>query len=221
MGTSITLTDDLISYVWQHGTREHPVMKKCREETAAMGPVAQMQIAPDQGGFLSLLIKLLDARRTLEVGVFTGYSSLAVALALPSDGRIIALDKNEEFTQKAKAYWQEAGIADKIDLRMGSGIDTLNALIKDEQGATNFDFAFIDADKSSYDTYYEGALKLLRPGGIVAIDNVLWHGQVVDETDKSKDTLAIRALNEKIGKDERIDICLTTIGDGLTLCRKR
>jgi predicted O-methyltransferase YrrM len=178
-----------------------------------------MQIAPEQGQFMALLIQLMGAKKTLEVGVFTGYSSLAVALALPSDGKIIACDTNEEYTAIARHYWQKAGVADKIDLRIAPALDTLDELIAQGQ-ANTFDFAFIDADKSNYDNYYERALQLVRPGGLIAIDNVLWGGKVADRNVQDNRTKAIRELNQKLHQDKRVTISLVPIADGLTLARK-
>ena len=179
-----------------------------------------MQIPPEHGQFLALLIQLMGARRTLEIGVFTGYSSLAVALALPSDGRIVACDVSEEYTSVARRYWKEAGVDHMIDLRLRPALETLQELISQRQH-NRFDFAFIDADKSNYEGYYEYALELVRPGGLIAIDNVLWHGRVVDPNANDADTLAIRAINKKLLTDSRVNISLLPISDGLTLCYKR
>jgi caffeoyl-CoA O-methyltransferase len=212
---TLNLTDALRSYVWQVGVREPDVLRRLREETASL-PMAQMQISPEQGAFMAMLVRLIDARRCLEVGTFTGYSSTAVALALPDDGRITCCDVSVEWTDVARRYWADAGVADKIDLRLGPAIETLQGL---EEGS--FDFAFIDADKPSYDAYYERALRLVRRGGLIAIDNVLWGGRVIDESDQSEQTLVIRRLNEKIATDERVDQVLLPIGDGLTLARVR
>jgi caffeoyl-CoA O-methyltransferase len=213
------MTDRLYDYMLSVTSREHPVLAELRAETARM-PRAGMQIAPEQGQFMAMLVTLLGARRTLEVGVFTGYSSLAVALALPSDGRVVALDISEEWTSVGRRYWQAAGVADKVDLRVGPAAESLRALVA--EGCTGeFDFAFIDADKERYDTYYELALQLVRPGGLIAIDNVLWGGSVADPADQDADTRALRALNEKLHGDTRIDLAMVPIGDGLTLARKR
>jgi caffeoyl-CoA O-methyltransferase len=194
-------------------------MKRLREETAAL-PNGGMQVPPEQGQFLGLLVQLLQARKTLEVGVFTGYSSTSVALALPEDGRIVACDVSQEFTDVARRYWQEAGVEDKIELRIGPALDTLDKLL-DEGQANTFDFAFIDADKTNYGAYFERALVLVRQGGLIAIDNVLWHGRVIDPDNKDPDTLAIRAFNEKLLRDERVSLSLVPIGDGVTLAFKR
>ena len=183
-------------------------------------PLAIMQITPEQAALMAMLVELIGARRCIEIGVYTGYSALAVALAMPTDGRLIACDINEEWTAVASRYWTEAGIADNIDLRLAPAGETIAALI-DEGEAGRFDFAFIDADKENYDAYYEGCLRLLRPGGLIAIDNVLWFGNVINPAKDDADTQAIRALNEKIGKDERVSVAMVPIGDGLTLARKR
>lgn len=216
---TLSLTDDLHAYLLSVSSREPELLRRLRDETAAL-PEARMQISVEQGQFLSLLIQLLGARKTLEVGVFTGYSSLSVALALPADGRIIACDVSENWTRIARRYWNEAGVADKIDLRLGPAAETLEALRADGQAGT-FDFAFIDADKENYDRYYEQALQLLRPGGLIAIDNTLWSGKVADRSVQDRDTLALRALNEKLHTDTRIFLSLLPLGDGLTLARKQ
>jgi predicted O-methyltransferase YrrM len=181
--------------------------------------MAQMQISPEQGQLMALLVRLIGARKTLEVGVFTGYSSLVVAKALGPQGRVVALDVSPEFTAVAKRYWQQAGVADRIDLRLAPAAESLKAMVAAGEAGT-YDFAFIDADKSNYDTYYEQALVLLRRGGLIGIDNVLWNGRVIDDSDTSADTKAIRALNEKINKDPRVEMNLVPIGDGLTLAMK-
>ncbi len=218
--TQLSPTDPLKAYIRHVSLREPDVLARLRAETAKLED-AMMQISPEQGQFMALLVETLGARRCLEVGTFTGYSALAVALALPQDGRLIACDVSEEWTSIGKRYWAEAGMAHKIDLRLGPAVETLDRLVQGGQ-AGSFDFAFIDADKPNYDTYYERALTLLRPGGIVAIDNVLWGGSVIKpEKDKDPNTLAIRALNKKISADNRVTISLLTIGDGLTLARKR
>jgi caffeoyl-CoA O-methyltransferase len=179
-----------------------------------------MQIGPEQGQFMALLVELIGARRTLEVGTFTGYSALAVALALPPEGRVTACDVSEEYTRVARRYWAKAAVEHKIELKLGPALDTLGGLLA-AGAAGSFDFAFIDADKNNYDGYYEQALQLLRPGGLIAIDNVLWGGDVVNPEKRDPDTTAIRALNEKLNADERVSISLLPIGDGLTLARKR
>lgn len=216
---SLDLTDQVYDYLLEVSLREHPVLARLREETAEL-PLSIMQIAPEQGQFMRLLVQILGAKRCLEIGTFTGYSSLSVALGLPADGQIIACDVSVDFTEIALRYWAEAGVADKIDLRLGPAIETLDDLLK-EGAAGSFDFAFIDADKENYLPYYERCLKLIRPGGLIAVDNVLWNGSVVDPEKTDADTLAIRELNEKLRDDERVDISMVPIGDGLTLARKR
>ncbi len=218
-GKYTTLDDRLYEYLLAVSLREPELLRQLREETA-QHPMSGMQIAPDQGQLMALLIQLLGARRTLEVGVFTGYSSLSVALALPADGRIIACDVSAEFTAIARRYWAQAGVAHKIDLRLAPAMQTLDGLLAQGQAGT-FDFAFIDADKENYDGYYERALQLIRPGGLIAIDNVLWHNKVIDEGAQDADTLAIRALNEKLHHDDRVTLSLLSISDGLTLALKR
>lgn len=215
---SLKLSDRLYRYLRTVSVREPPVLRRLRQATARE-PAANMQIAPEQGQFMALLVQVLGAKKTLEIGVFTGYSALWVALALPAGGRIVACDVSETWTKTARRFWTEAGVAGKIDLRLAPAINTLDGLILEGQ-AGSFDFAFIDADKVNYDSYYERTLKLLRPGGLCAIDNVLWGGAVVDKADRSKDTAAIRALNKKLHGDSRIDLSLVPIGDGLTLARK-
>lgn len=213
------LTDELHRYLLDVSLRERPLLRRLREETAAMEQAA-MQIGPEQGQFMALLLELLGARLVLEVGTFTGYSALAMALALPDDGRVVACDVSEEWTRIGRRYWEEAGVSHKIDLRLGPAAETLEALLEDGAAGT-LDFVFIDADKTSYDRYYELSLRLLRTGGLVAIDNTLWDGKVVDETVRDEDTEAIRALNRKLLDDERVTLSLVPIGDGLTLARKR
>ncbi|HMA16574.1 MAG: class I SAM-dependent methyltransferase [Bacteroidota bacterium] len=216
---SIQLDDALYDYRLQNSLRETDVMRRLREETAKL-PGSGMQIGPEQGQFMALLVELMGARRCLEVGTFTGYSALAVAQALPEDGRLVACDVNEKTAAVARRYWQEAGVAGKIDLRLAPAVETLDTLLA-EGAAGSFDFAFIDADKTSYDAYYERALRLLRKGGLVAVDNVLWGGAVTDSRVNDADTRAIRALNAKIAADQRVSCSLLPLGDGLTLARKR
>lgn len=216
---SFFLPERISSYIVDTMLRDMPVLRELRDETARM-PHAGMQTGPDQVQFLQLLVRLIGARRCIEVGVFTGYSALGVALALPSDGRIIACDVNEEYTAVAKRYWKKAGVSDKIDLYLAPAVQTLDELLAAGE-AGRYDFAYIDADKSGYDAYYERCLALLRPNGVIAIDNVLWGGDVADEDVNDADTAALRALNKKIGKDERVDAALLSIGDGLTVVRKR
>lgn len=205
-------------YVLEHGVREPEILAQLRQETAPH-PRAQMQIPPEQGRFLQILVKLTGAKRALEIGVFTGYSSLATALALPEDGRLIACDVSEEFTAIARRYWKLAKVEHKIDLRIGPAGLTLDALIKDGHSGT-FDFAFIDADKTSYAGYYEQCLKLIRPGGAIVLDNMLQHGQVIAPDNQEPNVLAIRKLNDFILGDSRVDALLLPFGDGVTLVRK-
>lgn len=216
---TLPLDDRLYGYLLSVSLREPDVLRRLREETARH-PQAEMQIAPEQGQFMGLLARLVEARKCLEVGVFTGYSALAVALALPFDGRLVACDVSEEYTAIARRYWREAGVDQLIRLHLGPALGTLDALLGDGEGGT-FDFAFIDADKPNYAGYFERTLALLRPGGLVAIDNVLWSGKVADPAVRDPDVDAIRALNEALLSDERIDLSLLPIGDGLTLARKR
>jgi caffeoyl-CoA O-methyltransferase len=213
------VTENLADYIRSVTLREPDVLKRLREETAKL-PNAIMQICPEQGQFMGLLMQLLGAQRTLEVGVFTGYSSTVVALALPEDGKIIACDISPDYTAIARRYWREAGVEHKVELRLAPAIETLDALLAEGQSGS-FDFAFIDADKENYGGYYERALKLLRPGGVIAVDNVLWHGKVLDGSVQDADTRAIRALNEKLHGDERVTVSMLPIGDGLTLACKR
>ena len=216
---TIVMTDPLYDYMLGASLRDLPVLKRLREETARL-PRGTMQISPEQGQFMQLLTKLMGAKRCIEVGVFTGYSSLCVALALPADGHILACDVSEEFTAVARRYWKEAGVEPKVELVLAPALATLDARLKAGE-ASSYDLAFIDADKSNYAGYYERILKLLRPGGLVLVDNVLWSGAVIDKKDKSEDTAAIRAFNEALQKDERVDVSMLPVGDGLTLARKR
>lgn len=217
-GKKLSLTDDLYNYLLSVSLREPEILGQLRQETATH-PRANMQVAPEQGQFLGFLVKLIGAKKTLEVGVFTGYSSLSVALALPPDGKIVACDVSEEFTSVARRYWEQAGVADKIDLHLAPATETLEQLLAQGQAET-FDFAFIDADKENYYRYYELALKLVRPGGLIAIDNVLWSGRVIQEELQDSSTVAIREFNSKLAQDDRIDVSLIAIADGLTLARK-
>lgn len=216
---TLNLTDAVYQYLLDVSLRETEIMADLRRETATRSD-AIMQISPEQGQFMAMLVKLIGAKRTLEVGVFTGYSALAVANALPDDGQIIACDVSEEFTAIARRYWEMAGVAGKIDLRLAPALETLQQLITNGQ-ENSFDFAFIDADKTNYDGYYEYAMRLLRPGGLIAIDNVLWDGKLVDATITDDDTEAIRQLNRKLHMDKRVDISMVPIADGLTLARKK
>lgn len=218
MGRTVTVTEQLSAYIAKVGAREMPAQIRCRKETAEL-PMAMMQIGPDQGAFMAMLVKLTGAKRVLEIGVFTGYSSLSMALALPADGRLIALDISKDFTDRARTYWKDAGVEAKIDLRLGPAIDSLDRMIAANESP--FDFAFIDADKSNYDAYYERALKLLKPGGLIALDNMLWGGLVADLSATDADTAALRALNAKIQADSRVDMAMATVGDGVMLAHKR
>ena len=213
------IPDAITHYLHAQSLREPPLLAALREETADM-PHGGMQISPGQGQFMAMLVQLIGARRCIEVGVFTGYSSLAVARVLPEDGRIIACDVSEEWTDMARRYWCKAGVTERIDLRIGPALDTLDALLADG-GQASFDFAFIDADKSNYDGYYERVLKLLRPGGLMTVDNTLWSGKVADTSTDDATARILHAFNVKLHQDERIDLSLLPIGDGLTLARKR
>jgi predicted O-methyltransferase YrrM len=215
---TLGLEQNLYDYLLSISLREPAILTQLRQETAQM-PRSIMQIAPEQGQFMALLIKLIGAKKTLEVGVFTGYSSLVVALALPADGKIVACDVSEEYTSVARRYWQEAGVEDKIDLHIAPALETLDKLLVIGEAGT-FDFAFIDADKSNYENYYEQCLELIRPGGLIAIDNVLWSGKVADTEIQDNQTNKIRALNRKLHQDSRITLSLVPIADGLTLAMK-
>jgi predicted O-methyltransferase YrrM len=216
---SIGLDEALNSYLVGAGVREHPVLTALRAETASL-PDANMQIAPEEGALLALLVRLLPARRIVEVGTFTGYSSTAMALAQPDGGRITCCDVSPEWTDIARRAWTDAGVADHVDLRLAPALETLDGLLAagEEDG---YDLAFIDADKPTYDAYYERALRLVRSGGLIAIDNVLWSGRVADPSDRDESTEAIRALNAKIAADERVDVVMIPIADGVTLARVR
>jgi predicted O-methyltransferase YrrM len=214
---SLNVDEVLYQYLMDESIREHPAQVALRAATASH-PHAGMQISPDQGQFMALLIKLLGARRAIEIGVFTGYSALAVALALPAYGRLLACDISDEYTRIGRPFWSEAGVAHKIDLRLAPALETLDAQLA-AGAAGQYDFAFVDADKTGYDAYYERCLQLLRPGGLIAIDNTLWSGRVARPAEDA-DTLALQRLNTKLRDDERIDLSLLAIGDGLTLARK-
>ena len=216
---TIEIGDDLYDYLLRISLREPGIMRRLREETSAL-PSADMQIAPEQAQLLGLLVELTGARRCLEIGTFTGYSTLAVAATLPADGTIVACDVSDEWTQIARRYWQEAGVAQKIDLRLAPAADTLRTLVAGGEAGT-FDFALIDADKENYGRYYELCLELLRAGGLVAIDNVLWQGRVIDRSITDDDTSAIREFNSALHIDSRVSLSLVPIGDGMTLARKR
>ena len=216
---NLRIDDALEAYLAVLLPAEPPVLARLREETSRL-EAASMQIGRDQGRFMTLLLCCLGARRTIEVGVFTGYSTLITALALPNTGRIVACDINRQWTEIALRYWRKAGVADKIDLRIGPAADTLDAMLAGGNGES-YDFAFIDADKTGYDGYYESCLALLRPGGVIAIDNALWGGSVANSAKNSEDTQAIRALNEKVSRDPRVEAYLAPVGDGLHLAWKR
>ena len=213
------ISEALAEYLRTVGNRDQEILASLREETAKL-PMAVMQISPEQGAFMHNLIKIMGAKKTLEVGTFTGYSALSVALALPEGGKVIACDVSDEWTSIGRAWWKKAGVDGKIDLRLQPATDTLEALIKQGEAGT-FDFSFIDADKANYDAYYEMSLTLLRVGGVIAVDNVLWGGAVIDDSRQDEDTQAIRALNQKIHDDERVDMNMLPLGDGLTLAVKR
>ena len=212
---TLQLDDRVHDYVLRFGVREPDLLRRLREETAGLGALARMQISPEQGQLMALLVRAIGARRILEIGTFTGYSALRMALALPEDGKIVACDVSEEWTAIARRYWREAGVAAKIDLRLAPALETLEGLRR--AGAAPFDLAFIDADKTSYRAYYERCLELVRPGGLIAIDNVLWHGDVADPDKQDADVEAIRELNAALHDDDRIELSLVPISDGLTL----
>src|ERR1700678_2069612 len=216
--TNLPISDELDQYIRAITVREPEALKLQREDTASH-PQAGMQTAPEQGQFLHLLARITGAKKTLEVGVFMGYSSTWVALALPAGGKVVACDLSEEFTTRARQTWRAAGIEDRIELHLGPAIQTLDRFIAEGQSAT-FDFAFIDADKTNYSNYYERALQLIRPGGLIAIDNVLWYGRPIDPSVTDADTEAIRAFNAKVHSDSRVAISLVPLGDGLTLACK-
>ncbi|MFE0106912.1 class I SAM-dependent methyltransferase [Streptomyces sp. NPDC059009] len=220
MRIQVDVNEALQDYVAEVSLREHDVLRELREKTAEL-PLHLMQISPEQGQFLSVLLKALGARRTLEVGVFTGYSLLSTALALPSDGQVVALDIDEDWAAMALDHCKRAGVAHKVDFRLGDARASLTELLAEEGAAGSFDFVFIDADKENYAAYYEAALELLRPGGLVVVDNVLWHGAVIDETHQDSETTALRAFNRKVHLDERVDLALIPFADGLTFAVKR
>jgi len=215
----LTIGDELWEYIRRVTLREPELLRQLREETAS-DPNSSFQISAEQGQFMALLMHLIGARRTIEIGVYTGYSALAVALALPDDGRIIACDKNAEWTSVARRYWREAGVQHKIDLRLGPALATLDHLIAGGQQG-RFDFVFIDADKTNYANYYERALVLLRPGGLIGVDNVLWYGRVIDASVDDPDTRAIRVFNQQLKNDDRVWLSMLAVRDGLTLACKK
>jgi predicted O-methyltransferase YrrM len=215
---TLQIDDTLFQYLLDHTLREHPAQTALRGATRTH-PHAGMQISPDQGQFMALLVKLLGARHTIEIGTFTGYSALTVALALPDDGRVLACDISDEYTRIGRPFWKQAGVEHKIELVLAPAQQTLDARLAAGEAAS-YDFAFIDADKSNYDAYYERCLGLVRAGGLIAFDNTLWGGAVARAA-KDADTAALQALNTKLHRDERVDLALLTVGDGLTLARKR
>jgi predicted O-methyltransferase YrrM len=216
---TLNLDDALYSYLLDVSLRETPLQLRLREETAAL-PVAQWQIAPEQGQFMAMLVQLTGARRLLEVGTFTGYSALSVAQVMPVDGLLLCCDIDDQYTSIARRYWEEAGVASRIQLRLAPALETLGSLVR-EGHAESFDLIFIDADKTNYPAYLEHALVLARPGGVILFDNTLWSGRVLEARPESADTRAIQSLNRRLKLDQRVDISLLPIGDGLTLCRKR
>ncbi len=216
---SLGLDDALHDYLLHHSLREHETLTALRQATTKVR-YSVMQISPEQGQFMALLAEMLGAQRYLEVGTYTGYSALAVALALPHDGQVVACDISEEFTSVGRPFWRDAGVDHKIDLRLGPAARTLDGLI-DEGHHDSFDLAFIDADKENYETYYEQALRLVRPGGLILVDNVLWGGDVANHANQEDSTLAIRQFNKKVKDDHRVTLSLLPLGDGLTIARRR
>jgi caffeoyl-CoA O-methyltransferase len=217
--STLDVDDRLMDYIREVGVRESPVLEELRRKTGEM-EAANMQISAEQGQLMRLLAKLMGVERAIEIGTFTGYSAICVAESMSEDGQLIACDVDEEWTAMAREYWERAGVEDRIELRLRPAVETIDELLEAGEGGT-FDFAFIDADKQNYDAYYEGCLELLGDGGLIGIDNTLWSGRVADPDDQGESTQAIRALNDKIGDDERVDVSLVPIGDGLTLARKR
>jgi predicted O-methyltransferase YrrM len=218
---TLMLTPQVYDYLVRQGVREPSVLRDLREATARQfGAAAGMQIAPEQGAFMAMLVSLIGARKTLDVGVFTGYSAAAVALALPDDGTVVACDISDKWSGLARKYWDKAGVADKIDLRIAPATQTMDALVDASEGGT-FDFIFLDAEKTEYEAYYKRALALARPGGLIAVDNVLWSGRVADDTVMDADTVAIRVFNEMVRHDDRVTLSMVPIADGLTLAQKK
>jgi caffeoyl-CoA O-methyltransferase len=217
MPKSAWLSEELHAYIVAHGTEPDPVQRELIDDTAKLGGISLMQIAPEQGAFMSLLVAAVGAKRVIEVGTFTGYSALAMAKALPDDGRLLCCDVSEEWTSIAKPYWEEAGVAHKIELRIAPAIETLEALPADE----SWDLAFIDADKPSYPAYFEAILPRLRPNGLILVDNVLWMGAVANPEASDDNTQAIRAFNDRVAADPRVETAMIPLGDGITFLRKR
>ncbi len=218
---TLMLTPQVYDYLVRQGVREPSVLRDLREATARQaGAAAGMQIAPEQGAFMAMLVSLIGARKTLDVGVFTGYSAAAVALALPDDGTVVACDISDKWSGLAREYWDKAGVADKIDLRIAPATQTMDALVDASESGT-FDFIFLDAEKTEYEAYYKRALVLARPGGLIAVDNVLWSGRVADDTVMDADTVAIRVFNEMVRHDDRVTLSMVPIADGLTLVQKK
>ena len=216
---TLNLTPELLAYLREHGLRESPVLAELRAATALL-PEAVMQISPEQGQFMAFLLRLMGAKQVLEIGTFTGYSTLWLASALPEDGQVITCDCNREWTDMARQYWERAGLAHRITLHLGDARETLKTL-QDAGKSDTYDFAFIDADKVNYDAYYQACLTLVRPGGLIAIDNTLWGGAVIDPDATDPDTEAIRRLNRKVRDDQRVEMVMVPIGDGVTLVRRR
>ena len=216
---TILMDDQLLEYLRQNAVREPEVLQELREETQQL-PNARMQISSEQGQLMAMLVKLVNARKIVEVGTFTGYSSTVMALAMPPESRLVACDVSEEYTQIARKFWQKAGVDEQIQLILGKAKESLKQLLQAD-GQESFDLAFIDADKTAYTEYYEYCLKLIQPGGLILVDNVLWGGQVADSSNHDMDTEALRAFNAALSSDQRIDLCMVPIGDGLTIARKR
>jgi len=222
MSRSLGLSPEVVAYLGLVNPAEHPALKRCREETSSL-PMARMQISPEQGAFMQQVARLSGARRAFEIGVFTGYSSLATALAMKeisANPYILACDVSEEWTSKARSYWRDAGVDNIIDLHLRPATETVEQRLKAGEAGT-YDMGFIDADKTSYDAYYEGGLKLLRPGGVMLFDNVLWSGRVADADEKEPDTMALRELALKAKDDARVHAAMTSIGDGVLICIKK
>jgi predicted O-methyltransferase YrrM len=217
-GRAPFLPETISRYLAEHAVREAPILRELRKATASVKG-SGMQIGADQGNLMALLVKLMGAKRCLELGTYTGYSALAVALALPKDGTIVCCDVSEEFTSVGKPFWRKAKVDKKIDLRIGPALRTLDELLRKHKG--KFDFVFIDADKENYLNYYERCLKLLRRGGLIAVDNVLWSGEVANDKAQDAMTVALRKFNDKVHKDERVELAMLSIGDGVTLALKR